>query len=422
MKNKQDVIQLAQSYPYNSKATTFRGAYRAIRAHGIVSKVLPLPLDVERWPLATHLPSQEQWYANRRDNTRYGKDRWLSAITSASFGAKGEPHERWQVWCHQQRLAARMERLAAGYLAAGRYLTDRRRKPVALLDRQQYHDLAEQWIAALDLPARDQVASYACAKYRDLALACAKSYHARIADLYTSKYASIEYGQAEQQKEWDRYAKSYHYPCVYTNAGVTTTLDDSLTPRAVLHPVRGNDITLPLHPDANYHHLALLSGDLYARTRTIAGAQIVTRYDHRDRVTGIAVRLPIPEGIVVAHPSQEYPGTYWEHGPSVAACRAEWEAKRQRAEAQRLKAAITRRQERKARLIARLCAKLPVTYADARSVGYCAAGIGAFQARWQLGETATIAQLRATGDSRVTAIITAVARRVATATVTAAAN
>jgi hypothetical protein len=381
MRTKQEVIEMAHGWPYRSTAKTFRGAIRAIRHHGIYLQGF---VSVQRRPFA--IPTHER-------------------IT------RGLPYNRvtWYQQQHSQRLAARMERLSRIQLDAA-----------GLLDRQQYRALAEEWLTALDLPARDGLAEYARTKYESIALACARSYHHHVAKLYTSKYAGIVYATAPvENKEWDRYAKSYRFPCVYTDAAVHVLIDDrgeikpiaSLDhPVVVLHGVRGGGARLPLHTDAIYEHPALLDGDLYARSRKVLGAEIITRYTAKDKRTGIAVNLPSPT---------DDSKTYWEHGNSVAEIRSEWERKRKLHEAKRLEAAITRRQERKMRLVIRLCGKLPVTVQDARQAGACLPGIQGFRQRYQLGETATIAQLRpmATSGSYVLGAIRNAVQRVLSAKV-----
>ena len=427
MKTKEQLITHAQTR-YGSSAKTFRGAFRAIRQAGAKVAVMPLPRDTERYPSSTHLSAADQWYDVRtRHASRYEAQfsrqlRELPADTQregctiystrrALIDGRMQqriwtPREAWLAVQSRARLDARMMRLAGEYIAAGRYLADRRRKPVALLDRQQYTQLAMDWSTVLTLPTRDDLPDFACKTYGAMAMECAESYHSHIHALYTSKHSDgIRYGGAETEKRWDVYSKRYGFPCIYSNAGVTVSVDDALVPTVHLHPTRGNQIDLPLHADGVYSHSSLLDGDLYAKVRTVLGVQIVTRYDARDKATGVAVPLPDP---------RDDSKRYWEHGKSVAECRTEWERKRKLYEGARLKAAITRKQERKARLVARLCGKLPVSITDARAVGYCTSGIDGFRQRYGIGETATVAQLRGTGDARVNPIIALAARKIAT--------
>ena len=53
---------------------------------------------------------------------------------------------------------------------------------------------------------------------------------------------------------------------------------------------------------------------------------------------------------------------------------------------------------RRARLVARLCHGISATLADAKALGYCEPGIRAFQARYGIADTATLPELVRTGD------------------------
>jgi hypothetical protein len=230
----------------------------------------------------------------------------------------------------------------------------------------------------------------------------ARSYHAHISPIYQSSRASINIGQAEQQKSWS--GKSYHYPpAVWTDAGVTVTLDAERGPIATIHTSRDKNIPLPILRDVTYNHDALLDGELYARERH----GIIERYDAKDRKTGIAMRIPAMAGL-----SETY-----EHGKDITECRAEYERKLQirREKAIALLHNTDYRAKRKARLVARLCGRLTCTIDDARAVGYCRAGIDAFRRRYGLGETATVAELRRTHDAQALRVVAYAASRAAVA-------
>ena len=80
------------------------------------------------------------------------------------------------------------------------------------------------------------------AKRRALVLHIAERYHSTVRRLYTSQYASIVWaGSAHQNVEWDRYAKSYKYPCKYSDAGAI--MDAS---GITISPTNDNQIRLPL--------------------------------------------------------------------------------------------------------------------------------------------------------------------------------
>lgn len=68
----------------------------------------------------------------------------------------------------------------------------------------------------------------------------------------------------------------------------------------------------------------------------------------------------------------------WEHGSTVAVCRAEIRSKRAILASETALAAATARDQRATRLLARLSTRITVTRADARDAGYCLAGIEAW--------------------------------------------
>lgn len=82
----------------------------------------------------------------------------------------------------------------------------------------------------------------------------------------------------------------------------------------------------------------------------------------------------------------------------LAALRREQEQKRK-----------SHKEERRARLIARLCS-ITATISDAKSLGYCTPGIQAFQSRFNIGDTATLPQLMATGDASAVRLALHIAR------------
>jgi hypothetical protein len=91
----------------------------------------------------------------------------------------------------------------------------------------------------------------------------------------------------------------------------------------------------------------------------------------------------------------------------LAAMRAEWESQ---AEA-RANAAKWAKDERRARLIARLC-DVSATIGDALALGFCRPGIEAFQSQHGIGDTAPLRALLATGNASAVRLALAVARKV----------
>ena len=67
--------------------------------------------------------------------------------------------------------------------------------------------------------------------------------------------------------------------------------------------------------------------------------------------------------------------------------------------------------ERRARLVARLC-DVSATIADARAMGYCLPGIEAFQSQHHIGDAAPLRALLATGNASAVRLALAVARKV----------
>lgn len=77
----------------------------------------------------------------------------------------------------------------------------------------------------------------------------------------------------------------------------------------------------------------------------------------------------------------------------------------------RKNAAQYAKDERRARLIARLC-NVDATIADARAMGYCLPGIEAFQSQHHIGDSAPLRALLTTGNPSAVRLALAVARKV----------
>ena len=77
----------------------------------------------------------------------------------------------------------------------------------------------------------------------------------------------------------------------------------------------------------------------------------------------------------------------------------------------RKNAAQWAKDERRARLIARLC-NVSATIADAREMGYCTPGIEAFQSHHHIGDSAPLRALLSTGNPSAVRLALAVARKV----------
>lgn len=72
----------------------------------------------------------------------------------------------------------------------------------------------------------------------------------------------------------------------------------------------------------------------------------------------------------------------------------------------------TRKEERRAALVARLCHGVTATLADAKALHYCDPGIQAFQARHGIGDSATLPELVRTGDPSAVNLALHIARQV----------
>jgi len=92
----------------------------------------------------------------------------------------------------------------------------------------------------------------------------------------------------------------------------------------------------------------------------------------------------------------------------IAAELREWEDNR----AYRANIAKAAREERRLRLVARLCSNVIATISDAKALGYCAPGIAAFQTRHGIGDSASLHALVKTGDPSAVRLAMTVARRV----------
>ncbi len=101
---------------------------------------------------------------------------------------------------------------------------------------------------------RAQERARAAAKLvQDLVLHIAARYHATVRPLYRSKYAGIVWSNGTHDNvEWNRYAKSYKFPCKYTDAGakqlVASEWYGSGPAPIAISPVGGSTIYLPPVP------------------------------------------------------------------------------------------------------------------------------------------------------------------------------
>ena len=92
----------------------------------------------------------------------------------------------------------------------------------------------------------------------------------------------------------------------------------------------------------------------------------------------------------------------------LAAARREWSDEQIR-QLDRVKSA---KEERRARLVARLCGSIVATVADARALGFCHPGIEQFQQQHGIGSSAPLPSLIRTGNPSAIRLALAIARRV----------
>jgi hypothetical protein len=229
-----------------------------------------------------------------------------------------------------------------------------------------------------------------------------------VGDLFTSQRAAVVYGLGGGEGSSYPYKGSYKtWKAKWKNAGARV-VGFARSGRVVLENHRGTEVArLPLPPaGAALDHPALVGGDLYCTMRTIAGVRVATRFgprkvrgkgtEHTYSRTGYAVRLGVPAALRGHGPFPADREHHWEHGGTVAECRAEYgrklalaERSRAEAEARTIADAERRREaarlERKARLLLAVGKRVEVGYDDARACGMCDAGIMGFAG--QLGLT-----------------------------------
>jgi hypothetical protein len=144
-----------------------------------------------------------------------------------------------------RELVSSITRAGARWLPRSkRWSPDQREDRRAAKDKVFARQLKRRRAQAARLAAREAAQKQ---HLRNLVLHIADRWHHTERRLYTSKYADITWGRGVRQNlEWDRYAKSYKFPCKYRDAGAGL-MDDG---RVVLSPVSGHEIFLPPIPPA----------------------------------------------------------------------------------------------------------------------------------------------------------------------------
>jgi hypothetical protein len=198
-------------------------------------------------------------------------------------------------------------------------------------------------------------------------------------------------------RTWERLYRGPSNRCAYARA-----LADAERRREVMER-RQTMRVLALRAGMTDVPAALLPGDYLACRKSGRRAVVVTRYAADWTRTGYAI--PMPADLVARYGR-------WEHGITVAACRAEIATKRAVVAADAAKARAAKRDARRVHLAAVMCARLTVSYQHARRAGLCDAGIRAYCRAHGLDvETgAPAGVLRATGDPLALRAITVAAR------------
>jgi hypothetical protein len=257
-----------------------------------------------------------------------------------------------------------------------------------------------------------------------LALALGYAWHKHVKPLAASSEAVVSYGRGGQEdSSRDYYSKSWHNsygPKKWRNAGAQIVglarrcVHATVTPALPAGGVAALSVELRTHLDKVAATIslkglpngwrkrkqgALLDGEILAVDR---GTR-VDRYNSSFRRTGVAIAMPT-----------DLQGRFgkWEHGATVAACKAEIAAKRAVVERENAEKRQTHRQARRLHLVTVMCPNIRVTYQHARAAGLCDQGIRQYCAAHGLSveEGAPSGVLRATRDARAQRAIEAAAR------------
>lgn len=215
---------------------------------------------------------------------------------------------------------------------------------------------------------RAQVISAELEKKRmDFAMQIAESIHENVRPLYTSKRAGIDRNSRGgwEERDYDAYSKSYGHPAVWKNAGVK--VEDGMIRVYTYRSTLAFEMPCPLVKDMQkYTTDGMISGAVYGKKSARGTYKL---YDAKGKVVTLAKKMPYPYGESGAH---------WEHGDTVEKIQREYELKVFLHIEGKKKEAVSKKIARGTALAKRLVNNLVVTYQDARSVGYCEAGVNSF--------------------------------------------
>lgn len=217
------------------------------------------------------------------------------------------------------------------------------------------------------------------------AVAFAERYHHAVKTLYTSKRASVmvQYHKFNphllENKDWDAYSKSYKHPAVWKDAAVVIHSNKTFDMYNNKGVLIGNFPIPPIKTieERNFNHPALLPKYMYAVQKD---EKTVRLYKADEQFYIYAQLKTDPE---------DKTEKYWEHGETLKAIQLEYNRKKEvtaklvmetqkRMEELLRKTQAQNRFFRAKQLIMRLVKNYPVTFTDARNVGYCVAGIKSF--------------------------------------------
>jgi hypothetical protein len=141
--------------------------------------------------------------------------------------------------------------------------------------------------------------------------------------------------------------------------------------------------------------------------------EIAVRHDGKVTRYGLRGSRLVRTGVAVRMPADLASFGRYEHATSLRGCAVEIKRKRKTVAAARKLALMTARNERRARLLARVSARLTANFEDARACGFCAAGISAWAAERgvSLDSSVSLTTLAHDSDRRAQAVALLVARK-----------
>ena len=248
---------------------------------------------------------------------------------------------------------------------------------------RQTHQAASAALARIPAPRRKLAADTVTAAEaiaRAVAVDCGSGYSGQ------TDYR-VQWGNKAAAETSTAKGEQYSRGCIYkkTDADHIVTLDPAgvsllVEQTALRHASKRDGLRLiALYPDNSAVWVKSHGKGIISETGWIAGT---------------------PDGSVCYHSTK-----------SAEHARAGLAKKRAIQEVEKQAATITAKENRRARLVARLCGGISATIADARAHGYCGPGIQAFQARFGIGDAAPLPDLIRTGDPSAVALALSIARK-----------